>query len=152
MQWLIIVRHGEYDEHGDNKSLNDAGRAQIAALAERIQPYTREAKVILLASPTMRARQSADILGDAIGVQPEVCGILSAETSYKGFYPQALEEVRRRQHLVDTLILVTHLEYAEEFPQYFIEQELGRMAPPQLSIQKGEGCAVDCAYGFTFLV
>ncbi len=153
MQQLIIVRHGEYEESTREKRLTDAGRVQMVEMGDRLARFMLGARVVILTSPTRRAYEGAFIIGNMLGLTPEVCDLLSEDTSYKTYYPQMLEELRTKMHAdgnpIHVFILVTHLPYAVEFPGYFIEHELGRVAPENLSIKKGEGCLVNCLDGTT---
>lgn len=71
---VLLVRHGETDENAAARfqgrldtRLNDRGRAQSRALAEQLRD---EGVVALYASTLQRARQTAQIVGDALGLQP----------------------------------------------------------------------------------
>lgn len=71
---VLLVRHGETDENAVARfqgrldtRLNDRGRAQSRALAEELRG---EGVVALYASPLRRARQTAQIVADALGLQP----------------------------------------------------------------------------------
>ncbi len=86
---LILVRHGVTDHTsqrlfsgglgGSNPGLNDDGRDQIRATGEWLLPMV-EAVDALIASPVRRTRESADILGELLGHQPqEEVGIAEME-------------------------------------------------------------------------
>lgn len=69
---VLLVRHGETDENAAARfqgrldtRLNDRGRAQSHALAARLRD---EGVVALYSSPLQRARQTAEIVGAAIGL------------------------------------------------------------------------------------
>lgn len=71
---VLLVRHGETDENAAacfqgriDTRLNDHGREQSRALAERLRG---EGIVALYASPLLRARETAQIVGDALGLPP----------------------------------------------------------------------------------
>jgi alpha-ribazole phosphatase len=72
---LYLVRHGElvtsqqwlYVGHMDVE-LNDTGRSQISRLAQRL---SRETIDVLLASNLSRTMQSAEIIGNVIGLKPQ---------------------------------------------------------------------------------
>ena len=76
---LILIRHAESRHtiekiiavHSACPGLTEAGFAQARALAQRLKT-TRELgdSPILLCSPALRARQTADIIASALGLQP----------------------------------------------------------------------------------
>lgn len=139
MQQLIVVRHGQ---PGPDGRLNDLGRAQIGALAEKLKPIINEASVAVLSWTTDRARESAEILGTAFGVRFEAHEILWSENSRPEDLPGALALVKSQRDK-DVIILVTHYEYVEGFPAYFAEQELTTRLHPAM-IGKGEAWVLDC--------
>jgi broad specificity phosphatase PhoE len=68
-----MVRHGETDWNRDNRfqghadpPLNDAGRAQAQALARGLD---RDGLVALYSSPLRRAAETAQILGNSLGLE-----------------------------------------------------------------------------------
>ncbi|MGW0518360.1 bifunctional RNase H/acid phosphatase [Crossiella sp. NPDC003009] len=73
---LILLRHGQtemsaqrrYSGHGD-PALTDLGRRQAAAAAKRLSAFTEVSAVI--ASPLTRTRQTAEAVGEALGIAPE---------------------------------------------------------------------------------
>lgn len=78
MHRILLVRHG--DAAGDDSAdpaLSSTGRAQMAALAERLRPEPVES---LLHGPRRRARQRAEILGEAVGLDPEPTETLEDRT------------------------------------------------------------------------
>ncbi len=79
---VALVRHGAHDELGrilsgrtSHVGLNAAGRAQVARLGARLaangHDFTR-----LECSPRRRTVETAQILGDALGLQPQVAPAL----------------------------------------------------------------------------
>jgi broad specificity phosphatase PhoE len=72
--WL--ARHGETDANAEGRvqgsldpPLNDRGREQARALAEQVAPLGIKA---LYTSQLQRARETADIVGEALGLTPKV--------------------------------------------------------------------------------
>ncbi len=74
---VVVVRHG-VTRHtaakrfsgglgGDNPPLSDEGREQIRAVGEWLAPMAEQVGAVV-ASPVRRTRESADILGDLLGV------------------------------------------------------------------------------------
>jgi broad specificity phosphatase PhoE len=71
---IFLARHGETDYNAGRRfqgllpvPLNETGRCQAAELAERVVPYGFRA---LWCSPLARARETADIVGARIGLEP----------------------------------------------------------------------------------
>ncbi len=71
---IVLVRHGETDWNRDNRfqghadpPLNDTGRAQASALAANLAGMALAAAYT---SPLRRARETAEVLGDALGLTP----------------------------------------------------------------------------------
>ncbi|MFL6158487.1 MAG: bifunctional RNase H/acid phosphatase [Marmoricola sp.] len=78
---LILVRHG-VTEHtaqklfsggltGSNPGLNDEGRAQVRATGDWLAPLASSVDA-LITSPVRRTRESADVLGEVLGLTPKV--------------------------------------------------------------------------------
>lgn len=142
MKYLVVVRHGEYSDG----RLNNRGRAQMGTLAEKLRPLTNGATVLILASTTDRARESARILSSffsSVGFFEEH-EILWSENSHPEDLPGTLELVRSRKNEVDVLVLVTHYEYVVKFPAYFASEELGATMLSRL-IGNGEAWVLDCS-------
>jgi broad specificity phosphatase PhoE len=74
---ILLARHGETDDNREpirvqgfrDTPLNDTGRRQAAELAERV---TDEGIVSLWASDLSRARETAEIVGERIGLKPRL--------------------------------------------------------------------------------
>jgi broad specificity phosphatase PhoE len=73
---ILLARHGETQENRDRRfqgqkdvPLNERGREQARALAERAAQEERPI-VALYTSPLVRARETAEIVGGRIGLEP----------------------------------------------------------------------------------
>ena len=73
---ILLARHGETTSNRERRfqgrldvPLNDRGREQARELAERVRG---EELVALYSSPLIRARETAEIVGAAIGLEPRV--------------------------------------------------------------------------------
>jgi broad specificity phosphatase PhoE len=74
---LYLVRHADalpgaeevVDGGYDDQSLSELGRSQSLALAERMRQFTITA---IYSSPIKRARQTASVVGDALGLEVRV--------------------------------------------------------------------------------
>lgn len=142
MKRLVVVRHGEY---GSGDHLNEEGRAQMNALAEKLKPLFSGCSVLVLTSTANRARESAEILTAAFSAACEAHEILLSESSHQEDLPGVYELVRSRQDLADVVMLVTHLEYARDFPSYFGEKQL-ETHWHQGELEKGEAKVIDCEF------
>jgi len=76
---LLLARHGETPDnaHGmilgrRDPPLSQVGREQAAGLAARLAAILGTAVVAMWCSPLSRARQTAEIVADAVGVPPTV--------------------------------------------------------------------------------
>lgn len=79
---LYLVRHGEQDPAADDSGLSALGRAQAAALAERLAGTTFD---VFHHSSLTRARQTAEILaGRLAGVTPHACELVLDRTPTPG--------------------------------------------------------------------
>lgn len=140
MKQLIVVRHGEC---GQDNRLNYRGYAQMVALAGKLKPFINGESVLIITSPTDRTRESARILGTAFGSEIEEYEVLWSENSHPEDFPGALELVRSQRDKADVLILVTHYEYTEGFPEFFAKEEL-EVKLHAREIKKGEALVIDC--------
>ncbi len=142
MKKMIIVRHGEYDS---NLNLSEYGVCQMKDLVKMIARIAGEGVVRILSSSAVRAAQSANVLASGLtkGVF-EKCERLWSDRDHPEDLDEVLGMVNTYADTCDVLVLVTHLEYARDFPSYYSEQVLKREFPWQ-SVEKGEMVAVDCA-------
>lgn len=104
------ARSGEPVAHSDSDLLTEKGVEQAQAAGEGLREHgvTR-----LLSSPLRRARETAQTVGDAIGLEPEEFDYTGELTSGETF-EQAIERVRRLKAQLergvdgDLPLLVTH--------------------------------------------
>ena len=73
---ILLARHGETTANRERRfqgqldvPLNETGREQARALAERVR---EEPLAALYASPLSRARETAEVVGAAIGLEPRL--------------------------------------------------------------------------------
>lgn len=102
---FVLVRHGDTDHTaartfsgstGSDPALNDHGRSQVGATAEWLAPLG-EHDLVMLSSPMLRTRQSADILADRLGASYDVHdGLVEASFgAWEGLtYAEAMERDR----------------------------------------------------------
>jgi probable phosphoglycerate mutase len=96
---ILLARHGETDDNRPpvriqgkrDTPLNDHGRAQARELAERV---AGEGVVALHASRLARARETAEIVGERLGLEPRLDERL-AETDRGDWEGRTWEEIER---------------------------------------------------------
>lgn len=146
MKKLILVRHGLYSSWGENAwGLTEQGKAQIERMGRALKGLLAGATVGLLSSTAKRASQSAALLGSHLNTTPEEHGVLGSDGDYGVDMEQTLALIQG-QNGADVLVVVTHLEYVEKFPQHFAEKGLGinpRLFPYR-EIPKGTAWVIDC--------
>lgn len=113
---LIIVRHGNYI----GLQLTLDGREQIKSISKKLKVHTDGKNVCIISSTEERAEESAEIISKNLG-------ILSFErfealVSAGGSFVDGQEDIviGRVNHLLghyDIVIMVTHLEFIEDFPK-----------------------------------
>lgn len=106
MKILILMRHGKaepYAETDAQRPLTQAGREKAASSACAIK-NAGYLPSILLTSPLLRARQSAQIAGDILGLAPQTAEELDGRLSAKGLIEYALALLQR----TDCVMLVGH--------------------------------------------
>jgi phosphohistidine phosphatase SixA len=139
MKKLIVVRHGDCLDG----RLSDLGRKQITMLCGNLAPYVNGGSVVVIASPALRALESAEIIGQAFNAkieqQPKLCSdeLTSADMRW------LLELVRAKQDEADVIILLTHFEYVGKFPGYFARKTAG-FEVRSWEIEKGGAWVIDC--------
>ncbi|MGW8185544.1 MAG: histidine phosphatase family protein [Candidatus Moraniibacteriota bacterium] len=141
MRFLIVVRHGAYD---DDFNLNHRGKDQIQRLSEKLKDFVNGNKILLLSSPAPRASQSAKIISEKLNVPFEEHEILWSDNDHWEDYDGLLKIVKKRRSKAEIIILVTHLEYVEGFPDHFARNELAMDIDYPPIPSKGEACLVDC--------
>ena len=140
MEILVIVRHGNY---GDDDRLNDTGRKQMSEMAEKLRSFVGNMRTLVFSSPVDRAAEGAEIIAKALSVPLEMQEILCSERRHPHNYPGLLEMIRARQDEADCLILMTHLEYANGFADYFAKHEWDGVEVPYIGVAKGQGAILN---------
>jgi phosphohistidine phosphatase SixA len=139
MRYLVLARHGDYR----NDQLSDYGRQQMSRMAERLKLILGDGKPLILSSTATRGWQSAEVLARGLGVSYERYDLLWSDNMHPMDLPAALELVRSRSDEADMVILVTHLEYTDQFPWYYADRtwshELVYHGP-----DRGEALLIDC--------
>lgn len=106
MKILILMRHGQaetYTETDAERPLTADGRTKAAATAHALQKAGYKPEV-LLSSPLLRARQTAQIAGEILGSKPKDAPELDGRLSGKGLISFAKEQLQK----ADCVMLVGH--------------------------------------------
>ena len=106
MKILILMRHGKaepYAETDAQRPLLQSGREKVASSARAIKDAGYKPG-LLLASPLLRAQQSAQIAGDILGLSPQTAEELDGRLSAKGLIEYALAMLEK----ADCVMLVGH--------------------------------------------
>lgn len=144
MKKLVVCRHGNYDE---DKRLDASGRVQMGSLAHLLKPHLSGHSVRVLSSTAPRAVDSSVALLRELAIEGlcdfETNPVLWSDEEHRKDLPAALELVRTKFEGIDVLILVTHFEYAEDFPSYFASRVLGTGIRHR-NVTKGGARIIDC--------
>lgn len=130
---MILVRHGAYD-HANGGKLTDRGRKQVESLAGLLvtKRFTGPG-ISLLSSTSPRAQETAEILSVRLAIGEfeghECLFPKDMELTHEEIRA-TLELIARRVDSCDTIVISTHLEFVEDFPEI-----LGKFH--RLPIQKG---------------
>jgi broad specificity phosphatase PhoE len=136
---VYLARHGQtaYNHEGrfqgqQQVPLDDTGRAQAAELAERASGYDFRA---LWSSPLLRARETADIVAAAIGLQPKDDPRLM-ETDAGDWTDLTFTEVRARTPEMFDAFAAGDPGFAFPGGESFAEQEL-RVSAALQDVERG---------------
>ena len=134
MKKFIVIRHGS----GFNME------EQMLHMAEQLKPHLEGNTVRLITSTAFRADDSAKELARELGLTGyENHAILWSDRDHEQNNRAALALVRKKFEGVDVLIVLTHLEYAEELPTVFGKEVLQTQIEPY-ELSHGQGRIVLC--------
>lgn len=106
MKILILMRHGKaeaYAETEETRPLTAAGREKARLCGLKLKEAGLKPD-LLLCSPLLRARQTAQIVGEALGAPPQTAQELDGRLSAKGLIDFALAHLQKS----NCLLLVGH--------------------------------------------
>ncbi len=153
MKHLFVTRHGSYFDHSRDYGrdyygrINDQGRLQIERLGKAIKQILNEGSIYLFSSTAPRALDSSQILAVQLALSPnfeqvpyleEADGELSpgwipgysrdsfGQWEHLRTLDRLMNLVNERRDKADGLIMITHAEVAEKFPDYFLKKEFGQ--------------------------
>ena len=112
---LCVVRHGHYRD----RRLSDEGRDDINDLAELLKTRFQGLKVCLFSSPIVRAKESAEILSERLGIPFVENEYLAApgDSLDQEQIEEALKLVAEKSLEYEVVVLCTHLPFIDEFPR-----------------------------------
>ncbi|HOX41057.1 MAG TPA: hypothetical protein PK263_02590 [bacterium] len=142
MKTLVVARHGSY---GDSGTLSALGKSQMDELASSLRAILAGQQVRFLSSTALRAKESTERLIEKCGAEIPATfhELLWSESGHPENLPGALDLIKSECDGADVVVLVTHLEYAEQFPNFFCRKELG-MPYRYTETEKGQAWVVDC--------
>lgn len=151
LKHLFLVRHGSYiSGSGD---LTEGGIRQMRAMAGAIRERVAAGRTCLVSSVAKRAVNSSNVLIEELGLSdfereeylwsgPDVPRDL--DTYWKSHdCARVMGIVQARERQADALVVVTHLEVAEDFPTYFVQQRFDPEDKGIRELEKGEGVYFD---------
>ncbi len=139
---VIIIRHGNY---GSDDRINSSGIYQMEDNADKIRAVMGSSKnIALLSSSAPRAEDSAIVLSEALDIPYTTYKEFWSDNQHYENYDRALAllktEVEKRN--VDTVVLVTHMEYANYLPRIIIK-DAGKDFMAHTPLEKGEMLVID---------
>ena len=143
MKQLIIIRHGEQDTL---RHLSKKGELHVIALAEKLKPYVENQQLHICTSSASRAKDTAYALSGALGDRagtPTLHKELWSDNEHPQDDERALSVIFKQSEDVDTLLVVTHLEYIRSIPPLFAQRILNITIPPQ-NLEKGDARIINC--------
>lgn len=144
MKTLVVARHGAYTYRDGEYHLSDFGRDQIELLAGALETTINGQSVALLTSTAPRAKESAEVLGKKIDVEPQEHELLRSEGGRPMDIDGVIALIQEHENF-DIVIIMTHYEYSEFLPRPFAEKVLGTTDGfPRYATNKGEAWVVDC--------
>lgn len=136
---IFVVRHGDYE----GNFLTSKGVADITRLAEIIRPSIVGQKGVIFSSVSMRALRSANVLGGKLVFKVEANAVFFSDDNHPPAIPVILELITRKMEEVEVLIIVTHLEVADELPAYIAERFWDGRTYCGGEIRRGEAWNID---------
>lgn len=103
---LFVMRHGHAEplsKSDETRALTDEGRAEVAAVCKERASELAQVKT-LWASPFVRTRQTAKIVGEAFGLTVEVQELLTGDTPVSAL----LDAIAEAEESIFPLMLVSH--------------------------------------------
>jgi phosphohistidine phosphatase len=116
---LLIMRHGQAVSGApdDRRELTGQGRREVARMADWLARHRDgEAPLRVLASPYVRARQTADLMAEALGSRVETLSIITPDDA-----PDAVGDWLLEQPKAEPLLLVSHMPLVSALTGWLVE-------------------------------
>ncbi len=148
MKHLFIARHGHY---GSDDLINQHGINQMERIGAQIQNILSGNLAYIISSTAPRALGSSHVLSQILTGQERFfqepylwSGTDAPKESYYRDHDKdkLMSIVNQYRDKAEGLVLVSHLEVVEDFPEYFFKKEFGKsIYLPEIS--KGEAIHID---------
>jgi hypothetical protein len=130
MKHIFIARHGDY---GIDHRINDIGRAQMEILGRTIKEILRGGSAYLISSTAPRALDSSGVLKAELALSDldYIPYLWSGEDGPYDNYckdnnNEKLMQFVNERKKADGLIMMTHIDITDRFPDYFLMKEFGQ--------------------------
>ena len=144
MEFLIVVRHGSHDE--GEECLSETGTFQMKALAGLLRLYVEGGMVGMVSSTSPLATESADILCSELGITGYDISDVLWSSHRRPIDPMAAAELVRRKAGNEVVIVVSHMEYAERFPAFYVQKIMRKNASLiPLTVGRGHALVLNCS-------
>jgi phosphohistidine phosphatase SixA len=146
MKALVMVRHGD----NSGEMLTQSGVRTIRALGDRLRERIGQQSCEIHSSNALRAQRTAVKLHEATGAKFQAHPFLQSDDDNPPEYRKLV--VLLDQSWADVVIVVTHLEWANEFPTYLFDERQWRLPEAVPRLRKGDALWIDCeAHSFAFV-
>jgi len=134
---VYLFRHGiaepkRDDQPDDERVLTDEGKKKTRRIAEAMARFVDPPQA-LLTSPKVRARQTAELVGEAMDLSPQVLAVLGEQSAEP--IAKALEHREE-----SSVMMVGHEPTLSELATLLC---LGRIEPGAVQLKKAGCCAID---------
>lgn len=150
MKYLIILRHGEYNAQTLN--LNQNGKKQIVEILKKIEALIDGYSTIMLTSSAPYAEHTARIISGSLEVPSYSHTILWSDEDHPADCNKVYELQKSFQQKPLVVILVTHLEFTDEYPKYFASVEGWNKDPGYGGLEEGQAWVLDCVLQKKYLL
>ena len=114
---IVLVRHAAYTGGGENPGISSEGKEQAILLGKKIRSEVGNEDVVIWTSSANRAHETAEIIKTQLQFvkDVEVKPTLWSDNKHRHDFTWLKSELNNFQG-EGTLIIVSHLEYVQDFP------------------------------------
>lgn len=138
MEKLLFIRHVSCTA----ASLTDDGKGQLERLSERLEPHASGVSLVLLSSPSPRARLTAEPLEKLFHTRAHPFLELWSDVDRPVDAEKIMKLIELYADRAGILLLVTHHECAAFMPAYYCAKAFG-LPVDYRDAQPGEGIGID---------